>query len=172
MGLRIPLNQSVTSKYTTGGEYIIESTYNEYKGYYYELNGKIFAGKEFNVNAPILVKLEKDKLNPLLLNSSTFVYGKVSGVNLNNQEPNSYYFNSDTTDNTLRYFISKNTVKPLSIKEINIDTFEQFKNNVLYTSVSIYYQGGFNDEELNKAEQILPGIKTYLNTNYVPGIDD
>jgi hypothetical protein len=172
MGLRIPLNQSVTSKYTAGKEYIIESTYKEYKGYYYELNGKLFAGKEFNVNAPVLVKLEKDKLNPLLLNPSTFVYGKISGINLNNQEPPPYYFNSDTTDNTLRYFISKNAIKPLSIKEINKDTFEQFKDNVLYTSVSIYYQGGFTEDNLNKAEQTLPGIKAYLSSNYVPGIND
>ena len=50
MGLRIPQNQVVQSKYTAGKEYIIESTYREYQGYYYEFNGKYYEGNTFNFN--------------------------------------------------------------------------------------------------------------------------
>jgi hypothetical protein len=44
MGIRIPKNQTVESKYTSGKEYMFVSTQNEYKGYYYEMNGKIQPG--------------------------------------------------------------------------------------------------------------------------------
>ena len=40
MGLRVPQNQIVESKYTSGNEYMFAKTYKEYKGYYYEMSGK------------------------------------------------------------------------------------------------------------------------------------
>ena len=36
MALRILKNLIVTSKYTSGGEYMFKSTQKEYKGYYYD----------------------------------------------------------------------------------------------------------------------------------------
>ena len=61
MSVRIPSNQIVKSKYTIGKEYMFESTYREYQGYYYELNGKLFAG---NMTLPSMfsVKLSNAKM--------------------------------------------------------------------------------------------------------------
>lgn len=42
----IPRNKILPNLYTNGGEYLIESTQKEYKGYYYRLyNGDIFTGR-------------------------------------------------------------------------------------------------------------------------------
>ncbi len=170
MALRIPQNQTVTSKYTTGKEYLLLNTHKEYQGYYYELNNKFFAGKEFNINAPEIVKITSDKVNKLLLNPSTETYGNISNIKLNNQKPFSYYFNKDTTDNTFRYFTKK--VNENIIKEINKDNYDQIITNPLYVSVALYYQSNFDENELNEAEKKIPGIKEYINTTYVPGVTD
>ena len=58
MGVRIPQNQ-IVYKHTAGGEYMFESTYKEYQGPYYEMSGKIFAGKEVTTSAPVLVPIPK-----------------------------------------------------------------------------------------------------------------
>lgn len=168
MSLRVPANKIVTSKYTIGKEYMFESTYREYQGYYYEMNGKLFAGKEFNINAPVLVKINFLNTNTLRTNPATFIYGIISGVKLNNTIPSSFIFqyNSDT-----RYF-SYQLNKKL-IKEIDKDTFTNFQSNPLYTIISLSYVGGFKDTELKEAEKKIPGITTYVNTSYTnPPIED
>jgi hypothetical protein len=170
MGLRVPQNQIVTSKYTAGKEYMFVSTYREYKGYYYELNGKMFAGKEFNPNNAELMKLNSNNVNKLLTNPFTYLYGKISGTKLNNTKINSYYFNPDNTDNVFRYFTKKTNEN--IIKEVDESNFNQTKNNPIYLSVALYYQSGFNENDLNNAEKTIPGLKEYINTTYTPGVTD
>jgi hypothetical protein len=85
MNIKLPPNIIVTSKYTSGDEYMFESTYNKYQGYYYELNGKIYAGKVFDSFAPILVKIESKSTNPALMNPATYLYAKLSGANSNSK---------------------------------------------------------------------------------------
>ena len=80
MSIRIPKNIIVESKYTIGNEYILLSSYQQYQGYYYEMNGKYFAGKEFDQNAPELQKILSSKSNNLLTLASTFLFGKLSGI--------------------------------------------------------------------------------------------
>lgn len=171
MALRIPQNQIVESKYTSGGEYLFLDTHKEYKGYYYEFNNKIFAGKEFKADAPEIIKRTSNKVNPLLLNSATYLYGMLSKVKLNsNPPPSSYQFNQDNR-NVLRYFIKK--ANENIIKETNEDNFNQIQNDSIYTSVSLYFSNsGFDQNELNKAEEKMPGIKEYVSTTYVPGVTD
>jgi hypothetical protein len=168
MSLKIPQNQIVKSKYTAGKEYIFENNYKEYQGYYYEINGKIFAGKEFNVNSPVLIKITSDSINTLLTRATTYVYGKISNVTLDNSIPSSYYFNSNTTNNTFRYFTSKDNL----IKEVDENTFSRFNNNPLYSSVKIYYQNGFSEDDLNNVNIKIPGLKTYIQSTYAPGVND
>lgn len=160
MAIRIPQNQ-ITYKYTAGNEYMFESTYRVYQGYYYELNGKKYAGKEFNSNAPILIPILKSKtgspINSLLMKASTYVYGKVSGVKINNNKPNSYIYqyNSET-----RYFSYQITNG--SIREINEETFNIFKTDPLYKVISLSFKKDFDPVELDNAEKSIPGLKTFL----------
>jgi hypothetical protein len=172
MSIRIPQNIIVESKYTQGNEYMFVSTYKKYQGYFYELNGKIFAGKEFDIYAPELMVISLNKTNSLLTNISTYVYGKLSQSNLiNSSTPTSYFYNNENPTN-FRYFISKINVKPSIIKEVNETVFKEYKNNILYTSVALSYSNKFIESEVIKAESIIPGIKLYLDNTYTPGVTD
>jgi hypothetical protein len=169
--MKIPANIVVTSQYTEGGEYIIKSNYNNYQGYYYELSNKFYVGKEFKPEATELIKKQSLNVNMLLTSAATFAYGTLSNQNINpSPEPTSYYYNSTPTD--FRYFISKTTVKPAVIKEIDKNTFEQYKDNSIYASVALSYPNKFIEAEVNKAESTIPGIKSYLSTTYTPGVTD
>jgi hypothetical protein len=178
MALRIPQNQIVESKYTVGKEYLLLSTHKEYQGYYYELNNKIFAGKEFNTNAPEIVKITSDKVNPLLLNPNTTKYGLLSKIKLNNNEFNHTYFKPSEDEvkkgQVLRYFAKKVNSNPILIREINKETYNNLISDPLYITISIinYLIGDgedtsnnyiFDFDDLNKAEEKIPGIKAFLD---------
>jgi hypothetical protein len=84
--MRIPANIITENKYTIGKEFINRKTHKLYQGYYYELNNKFFAGKEFNNNAPELIKIKSDQVNNLLLTAATYVFGSLSKVKLTDGE--------------------------------------------------------------------------------------
>jgi len=168
MGLRVPQNQIVTSKYTAGGEYLVKETYKNYQGYYYEYNNKIYAGKEFNISSPVLMKKGSDEVNKLMLNPQTALYAALSGVKIPDQKPISLIFQYESD---VRYF-SYHTTKKL-IKEISQESFSSLQSNPIYTTISLSYKGGFNDNELDQAELKIPGIKTFTDTSYTnPLIED
>lgn len=157
-------NNLITSNYTAGKEFMYSITQKEYQGYYYEINGKYFTGKEFNVDAAEIIKIESSNINPLLLRAATYVYGTLSKLPPpNNKKPSSFFFNYTTT---IRYFLAKINTNPLLIKEVNKQTFDDYKSNPLYISVSLSFEGGFNDVELNEAEKKIPGLKTFVQTSY------
>jgi hypothetical protein len=78
--LRIPKNKIQEKKYTSGGEYIIEKTNVEYKGYYYEFNNDLYTGESFSTTSLKLIPIQKR--NKLLSNPKTAKYGILSGINL------------------------------------------------------------------------------------------
>ena len=187
MAIRIPQNQ-IQYKYTIGKEYMYKDTYREYQGYYYELNNQLFAGKEFNSNAPILVPIPITTgnnnflgFNSLLTNAATYVYGKIAKEKLpNNFNPSSYIFqpkfSSVNSRFTNRYFIQKINTDPnnISIKEIDEDSYTKIQTNPLFKSVKIIWDTiGDNTNEINKANQTIIGIKEFLqDLNYSTNFED
>jgi hypothetical protein len=177
MGIRVPKNKIKTGLYTSGGEFLIAKTQQRYQGYYYELNERFYAGKEFKDDSPELIKSTSDKVNKLLSNPFTNLYGIISGMIIGNTKPKSIYFNPETAeinpnDNTImRYFTKK--VNENIIKEIDENNFNQIKDNPIYISVFLHFRSnGFDQNELNEAEKKIPGITDYVNTIYVPGVTD
>jgi hypothetical protein len=177
MAIRIPSNITVKSQYTAGKQYMYESTQREYQGYYYEMNGKIFAGKEFNSNAPTLLKITPDNINSLLTSAATYVYGKITGTKINPNKPFPSYFIPSEKDvqkgYAYRYFSQQKNNS--LIKEINEDNFKILSTNALYTLVKIkcYVVADsldsvgnnnyvFDSKELDQAEKQIQGIKTFL----------
>lgn len=166
MGLRIPQNQTVTSKYTSGKEYMFSSTYREYIGYYYELNGKLFAGKEFSTTAPELIRIDSSKVNNLLTSPSTYVYGKISSTKLPSLKiislPSSN--NNNLVDKGGEYFLQFYCSKINSnvIKSIDENTYVKLQNDPLYKTTFI---GAYNNKNQtpDEAEKQLPGIKAFLD---------
>lgn len=164
--MRIPPNIVISNQYTVGKEYVYADSYKEYQGYYYELGGKFYAGKDTDVNAPILIPINSSDINLLLVRKETQVYGKLSQIQINPaKKPTSVVYNYERD---VRYFCSKVNISPSIIREISKITFNQIQNNPLYASVSLSFIGGFDDNELNEAETKIPGIKTFVNTSYLP----
>ena len=167
MSIRIPQNIIVESKYTSGNEYIIIDTNIIYKGYYYEMNGKIFAGKEFDINAIELIKLLPKNINPFLLQVSSYVYGKLSNIKLNNTLPISTIYQPTQEDYdrgySIRYFYKKINTTPIIIKETNQENYNLLINDPLY-QVALIKWGTLkiNETNIDQAEQQMPGLKAFL----------
>ena len=167
MAIRIPKNIIVESKYTIGNEYILLSSYQRYQGYYYEMNGKYFAGNEFNQNAPELQKIISPKSNNLLKIASGFLFGKLSGININQkQTPTSVIYQPTEEDYSrgysIRYFYKKINITPLIIKETNKENYDSLINDPLYQVVLIKWDGVRFNNDLTQAEQQMPGLKAFL----------
>jgi len=167
MSIRIPKNQ-ILFNYTSGKEYLVLSTQKEYQGYYYEVNGKFFSGKEFNVSSPEIIKISSNKVDKFKQDPATSTYSKISKVKIPNPEIKSY----DTTlkaeqfEAVTQYFISNTTIKPTLIKQVNKETYDSLKNNPIYkrTTLTLYpgTDSGYPSGDLDKAEKELSGIRLYV----------
>ena len=167
--MRIPSN-IIEIKYTPGKEFVFSLNYKFYQGYYYELNGKTFAGKEFNADAPELVRSNNNNVNTLLTNSKTYIYGFLSKVKLNNVSPSSIISKGNISGG-MRYFSKKNNTNPILIREITEETFKQYQNDPFYQVISIEFpEGGYfgNQKSLDEAEKKMPGIKTFILSELPP----
>jgi hypothetical protein len=143
-------------KYTYGKEYVLENK--EYVGYYYELGGEAYAGKEFSATAAKLIKtLSSDNLS---LNTYEAISGKRLPQNIN-VVPYIYKYETDT-----RYFSYHQITK--NIVEIDENAFKALKSNPIYTVVSLKFYGGFIEGEVLEAENQIPGIKNFTDNIYIP----
>ena len=166
MGIRIPKNQIITGKYTTGKEYVILSSHAPYQGFYYELNGRTFAGKEFDPKAPEIIRMTSGKFNPLLGDPNTMVYANISKVKLDNTEIKSIPFVPTAEDLAkpfiVRYFVKKLTDNPIAIKEVTKDVFEKTQSNPIYQTLKVNFTYGLSDDELNAIDKQMIGLGPYL----------
>jgi hypothetical protein len=164
--IKIPKNIIIESKYTQGNEYMYTNTQDPYQGYYYELNGKIFAGKEFNVYASELQKITPSNINTFLTKASTYVYGVISNIKLNDTIPASIIAGNSGKIGGLRYFYKKTNIIPMIIRETNEETYKNLNNNPLYQFATVLYDE-FNlpdPNSLDNAEKQLSGIKDFISS--------
>jgi hypothetical protein len=168
MSIRIPLNQIVTSKYTIGKEFMYESTYKEYQGFYYEFNNKIFAGKEFSFDSPSLIGINSDNVNILKSNPETQRYSISSNQKIYKEEkiiglPYSDFDNLyDKSGNLfLKFFCKKVDSNPIIIKNIDEDTYKKLFGSTLYY---ITYIGEYNGvyQNIDEANIKMSGLSDFL----------
>ena len=174
MGLRIPKNQIQEKKYTNGKEYMFETTYREYKGYYYEVNGRLFAGEEVTTNSPILIPIKSPNVNSLLTNASTYVYGVISNFKLKNTKvtgipkldidntvaPGVTLPEGKVGDTSLNFYC-QSSIDPSKIKEIDENTFKTLQEDPLYKTSFV---GTYNNitQTLNQAEKQISNITLFV----------
>jgi hypothetical protein len=169
--MKIPSNIITTGKYTIGGEFINKKTHRPYQGYYYELGNGFFAGKEFNSNAPEIIKIQSAQTNNLLLKASTYTFGLLSRVKIPNLTSIPSIISTGNINGQVRYFSKKNNTTPILIREITKETFNDYQNNPLYQTISITFpEGGYFGEQqsLDDAEKIMPGIKAFILAELPP----
>ena len=87
MAFYYPKSQVKTNLYTNGGELIVYSTKEEYKGYYFETsNGKKYAGKAPNNRSSILLVPFED-INEPQLTSETVQEAIIFRPNFDSSDP-------------------------------------------------------------------------------------
>jgi hypothetical protein len=159
----IPSNL-ISVKYTQGNEFLRADNYNNYQGYYYELGGKTYVGKEYSFSATELLKAGSKQVNTLIANPSTTVYGVISDQNIQQVNIISTQFVATQEDinrgQAMRYFVKK--ANENLIKETTQTIYNQVKNNPLYQSVEIKYDLRLENENINVYENQLPGISDFL----------
>jgi hypothetical protein len=163
MSLKIPKNIIIESKYTQGKEYMTINTYKEYQGYYYELNDRVFAGKEFDVFAPELIRFSSNKINPLLTRLSTYAYAALSQKQNNILSTVINILATDINPNTDKsgeetYYTRKINEIPYSIKQIDKKTYNNTLKDPIYQSVIL--KADYSN--IDQAEQQIPGLKAFL----------
>ena len=166
MSIKIPQNQQIESKYTNGGEYVFEKTNAPYRGFYCEVNGKTYTGKEYissGVSGSLpLIKTTSESYNKLLTNPTTALYGYLSKVNIPSplNVTSLPFIYSDNNDSGTRYFIKK--INDNLIKEINKDDYQKSQNDPLYQTVEVKFSYDMSDIYLSNLDKQMPGIKNYL----------
>jgi len=161
--MRIPKNSIKEGKYTAGGEFIVESTNANYTGYYYKLNGALYAGKVYDVKAPKLVPVV-DRNQLLTKGLSTAIYSVVSGITSQMLRPPAIKSIPsvplpNNPISSLKFYCKK--VNDNIIKEIDETTYTSLQSQPIYQSTFI---GTYNRkiQTVDQADQQVPGLKAFL----------
>lgn len=157
--MKVPKNIIKTGKYTSGGEFYFKITQAPYKGYYYAINNKYYAGKEYDEKAPEIVKIQQ--ANNLLFRGSTALFSILSGVTSQMLKPTkvtSTHPNIESNQVTIRYFSQKVNVRPTIIKEISKETYDSLQGDPLYITTFIG-----PTQNIDQAEKQMPGLKAFLS---------
>lgn len=166
MNINLPQN---SIKFTSGGEYILANTQKEYKGYYYVLYNKIYAGEKINANNPELIKITSDNSdefkNKLLNNNniSSFYYGLISKVNILKND-NVVSIPWDESREVHFFCLKKNTN---IIKEIDKETYNILKSDPLYKTTYTGYYENYRYQTPQEAEKDIPGIEAFILSNFL-----
>jgi hypothetical protein len=157
--MKVPKNIIQTGKYTSGKEFVEEKTNKPYQGYYYELNGSLYTGKEYSIDAIKIIK--KQDQNQLYNSSNTALFSLVSGITsqqLSVPPINSISINTTST----RFFTQKINVNPIIIKEVDEKSYVSLQGIPLYKTTFI---GSYNsvNQTIDQAEKQMPGLKTFLS---------
>lgn len=165
--MKVPSNIIQTGKYTSGGEFVEELSNKPYQGHYYELNGSLYTGKEYSVNAVKIIK--KQNQNQLYNSTSTAMFSFMSGItsqqlsvppinSINNNVLNGYSIQPPST----QFFAQKININPIIIKEIDEKSYTSLQGTPLYKTTFIGSYNGVN-QNIDQAEAQMPGLKTFLS---------
>jgi hypothetical protein len=157
--MKVPKNIIQVGKYTSGGEFVEELSNKPYQGYYYELNGSLYTGKEYSVDAIKIIK--KQAQNQLYNSTSTAMFSFMSGIT--SQQLSIPLINSVSINTTsTRFFAQKINVNPIIIKEIDEKSYTSLQGTPLYKTTFIGNYNGVN-QNVDQAEAQIPGLKTFLS---------
>ena len=108
--MKVPSNIIVKSQYTVGKEFIYADSYENYQGYYYEMNNKYFVGRVFDPNALEILKVNSDKVDKLKLNYNPILIKEVD-------EDTSIQLQSDPTYQILSLTLPASDYDPAILDE-------------------------------------------------------
>jgi hypothetical protein len=161
--MRVPSNIIQTGKYTSGGEFVEELSNKPYQGHYYELNGSLYTGKEYSVDAIKIIK--KQDQNQLYNNSNTAVFSFMSGIT--SQQLSSVIVKGNpfaelSHGDDLSFYSRQLNINPIIIKSIDEKTYLSLQGNPLYKTTFVGNYNGVN-QNVDQADTQMPGLKTFLS---------
>lgn len=171
--MKLPTNQIKENLFTSGNEFVENTSYKPYKGDYCEYNGKFFSGKTFKANAIEIVKIssESNKFNSFDSNLTKYFYkssDSIRNLMVNDVEIKGIYFIPSNEvlqkGETIRYFVKNESVSPILINEVEEENYNNI-NNPIYLKASLKWnvKNGFDYNEVNKLDSsYMKGIKTFL----------
>ena len=161
--MKVPLNIIQTDKYTSGDEFVEEVTNKPYQGYYYELNGSLYTGKEYSIDAIKIIK--KQDQNQLYNSSNTALFSLVSGITSQQLAPTLVKgnpFSEFSHGDDLTFYSRQLNVNPIIIKSIDEKTYISLQGNPLYKTTFIGNYNGFI-QNADQAYSQMPGLETFLS---------
>jgi hypothetical protein len=159
MGL--PTNIIVT-KYTPGGEFVNMLTNAAYQGYYYEYNNRTFAGNQYSVNAPEIVRINSQNHNKLYNNTQTAIYSVSSGIkskDITTPPVASLPFSGIDPTISTKFFYKK--YNDNIIKETNEDGYKTLQKNPIYQTTFVGTYNG-KTQTIDQANLQVPDLKAFL----------
>lgn len=152
----------VTTKYTPGGEFVNILTNVAYQGYYYEYNNRTYAGNQFNINAPEIVKINSQNHNKLYNNTQTAIYSVSSGIkskDITATPVSSLPYPGISLTTSTKFFYKKHNDNV--IKKIDEDGYKSLQKNPIYQTTFV---GTYNNktQTIDQANQQVPGLKAFL----------
>jgi len=157
----LPTNIIVT-KYTPGGEFVNMLTNAAYQGYYYEYNNRIFAGNQYSVNAPEIVRINSQNHNKLYNNTQTAIYSVSSGIkskDITSPPVSSLPYPGISLTTSTKFFYKKHNDN--IIKKIDEDSYKSLQKNPIYQTTFIGVYNG-KTQTIDQANQQMPGLKSFL----------
>ena len=164
--MRLPKNIISENLYTSGNEFVDATTNALYQGYYYEINGKFYAGGTFDSKAPEIIKIKE--ANSLFNNISTALFSALSGISsqallspIIKGNPVGYSDLLSGHDNEVLFFSKQSTATPILIKYIDENTYLSLQGIATYQTIYIGdYKGNTITPE--QAYSQMSGLKTFL----------
>ena len=169
--MRPPKNQIIEDLYTRGNEFLVESDYANYLGYYHSQSGKNYVGAKYNPNAIPLIPYTEDKINTAYdVYNMDQVYFKLNPNILNVIKQDNFpiirQVYSYTDGPKQRLFIKQKNKVDAPIIEVNITTYKSAQLNPQYLTTSIFWENlSTTEEELRRIEKELPGILSFIENS-------
>ena len=162
--MRLPKNQIIEDLYTRGNEFLVESNYANYLGYYHSQSGKNYVGAKYSPNAIPLIPYTEDKISTaydVYYMDQVYLKLKPDVLKVIKQDnfPIIRSIYSYTNGPQQRYFIQQKNKIDSPIIEVDITTYRNSLINPLYSTTSIFWEGlSTPEEELIRIEREMPGI--------------
>lgn len=173
MAAKVPSNLFL-SKYTTEGKFVVKNTYAPYKGYYYTINNKVYAGQQYDINSPELITVEEANLSTRASSVDVYTYTAVSKNSVTPTPPVPHIPFAPTNEDfsngfAMRYFYKK--VNEDIIRETDRESYASIQGNPIYQTTEVKFPFVNNNPIIEAAEKIMKGLKNILEEYVLPAGD-
>ncbi len=174
--MRPPKNQILENLYTSGNEYLLAKTYDNYVGYYHSVAGKKYVGATYQPNSFELIPYTQNR-EAAAYNISKIdpVYARVNPSIINTIKKDEFPIVrvnfSPTRSSTYRFFIKRINEVNAPILEVTKQTYLNARATNFYYTLSILWDPD-KTSNYNLLNSQMPGISDFLNNYSLPPLGD